>query len=375
MCEVDLVSPEDDLVLFRDALGDIRAVAVNERQVPEILSKPRRRWILEDEHRIESGVALPVDQDIDELVFIAVMRRTTGSLVTVMDHRMQRHYRFVRLDSNWPNIVTVTTFHNAIIAVDDLPHVGLQPVVVNVYDAEKQEAVWTRVVKQADATHVVIVMNDRTHRVLHVFVPRYDYQDAEALRTNIHQRVPFFQRKPVHIRNGDSNTLYIPSPLVPLARVSVFEEYRRVDSFELVQSADAIEVGDWSRPVTAHQYYRDANTRELIVYLWRERLCGGEKCRELARPLVYNELTRMLSLSGFKRRYPLVDGGRRTAMWFFTDALPGTWRTGVTDAQIVKSATVTIEGAYCAATLATNTHDIIASHITNLSSIIAENTE
>lgn len=361
MCDIGMTAPECHLMLFRDELQDVRAVAVNEVLLPRALEAKTMRFIYVDETRVARGIATTPEQAADELILVATVSRATGLITAVFDAALRRRYTFIRMDANWPNVLTVYTFRNTVVAVEDLPHLGLQPIVVTVTD-RNDERIWRGAVHAAGLLHVVVVMHSPSNRVLEVYVPLYDHQIPASQRVGTHQRVAFIQRAEL-LLNRDRSMSMLPGAFLA-SRPHEFK--RTAAASSAATTTTTTTTVNWSAPVTAHTYSQTADG-DWVVSLWRERTCcgggGGATIREAAmmHPLVFDAANSKLYFGGYKRRYPLDGGGHATSSWFFMDPLEAQVGGGGTTAfDLVDAGRVAIAGARNTLQIAQSTRDVLA---------------
>ena len=126
-------------------------------------------------------------------------------MVRFFEANLQHELRMMPRDTNWPRVVTVHTYEGALLAVDDMPVLGLQPVLLKriARNHSPDTPEFERALSRATEHQIVIVMNpDDGDIVEHVLAPHYDQQIPAAQRHFKHQSVPFVQRWPL-VRTAD----------------------------------------------------------------------------------------------------------------------------------------------------------------------------
>lgn len=227
-----------DILVYRDDDDSIRLVLINEALFADSQTAALAHVMPEIEVRILlSRKALSeFFPDDDAKFYLLFVAEPSGKIASAYNGRTLVELRWASMDLNWPSVVTVTTYKNKLLAVDDLPDFGMQPVVVvRRGDAEHDNAdsidyLERQLSAPAHPRQVFILVEYRRddYYVRDVLMPRYDAQlpAGGATRTAVrHQSVPFMHIAPTRPHSSADTLLVLETKFHPLFQYALDKLY------------------------------------------------------------------------------------------------------------------------------------------------------
>lgn len=338
MSTIGVQSKTQEAIVFRDVANDIRIVMLNEHILKSYNPEKGAVFVTVATRDVQAYKA----PDGEQFVVVAEVNQS-GVIQFLWDGRTVQPLKWASLDMNWPAVVTIHTWKSVIIAVDDLPMIGLQPVLVRA--AGFEDPVIDQALRSASSNHVVIVGSvDDDMRILDVLVPRYDQQNLPRERGH-HQSVPFIQRWP--LVRGEST-------LIDYRKWAKLPEAAQVP-WTMTQTTvpPQDQNADWNSDPREILFIQ--TSYGVRVWQWRELMCLSKHEKgDLFATLVYEPNQRRLTFLGSTRHYPLPEGGSEENSWFYCDVLK---QTDELSPETLELSLASPMGAQSARTMGVNTQE------------------
>lgn len=318
MHQTDIRSRFQDAIVYRDGTKQIRKILLNAQRLFEgdvdalAMTTPRKITYHVVRSPLEADEWEVPQKDIDSSAFhiLGVMEEHTGNVLTLMNGETKDVLSWSAADFDWPAVVTVMTHKQRLLAVDDLPGQGVQPVLLMDTEWHNDEPHTPAVAQAMKACTrnqlLVVAVDDGDHlKVVDVMVPRYDAQLPEAGEmTHIsgqHQSVPFIHQRARMISEDGTNLV---------GGVGIDERLggRPPTRLESVFAS------------SVNTIFFDPTSK--VVRNWHQAglaLQRRAQAEQLATGLTVSHGNNQLFLGQVTRSYPQPNEGRNVTSWLWTD--------------------------------------------------------
>jgi hypothetical protein len=347
---LDINTGSHELIVFKDDDNRIRLIVLSDKVLPSHSEK------------INIVFRYNTTQEIRAAGFewknatgeFCIVGEIDDSGVVIKFHNLGKRRVLISspASTSWPRILHIYTSKTAILAMDDLPTTGAQPVVCDitshVWKDDPLNSFRANVLsKLVHGQILLVVTTDHECVAVHEAIVT-QYTDTETK----HISIPFVQRWTCVMKEDrlfDWRSWHNDAvPSYPRFRLPQYNFIKINDASELPATTPDVK---WDLdPLTVYYYTDDSQC--IKVWSWRDLMNRESHSSDLLRTIVHKIEDDSLCFGGFERRYPMGSNGNDTATWFYLDLVvaggvsdsklkdltTNVWRTCLNAEQIARNA-------------------------------------